>query len=354
MNGKNLPTASIVRQLRQEKLLSQVALAKRAGLSPAQLCKLEAGEHEATGSTLRRLAEALDVSVAVLIGESKPGRNRNPVRHARSDIESSSFLPVHHGLLPQEDVSEIAAEVVSYERAVLKKESELGVASGASLQLRYPYGMDESSAELAARDMRQSIGLGREPVADLPSVLELCNVRVIEVARASAFQSISFYGVQRQTLTVVLNANSTAERNHFRLAYEIGAATAFAKMGCETVRDEGEVHRYLKRFAASFLMPEEAVRRDVAQYGIRKDLWTMKLLLMVRKRYHVSAEAFALRLEELDLILPSLRMKIREKLRAHYAAHPESMEPGVSRVGVERRVSRLDILSAALSAGGEG
>lgn len=354
MNGKNLPTASIVRQLRQEKFLSQVALAKRAGLSPAQLCKLEAGEHEATGSTLRRLAEALDVSVAILIGEGKPERRRVPVRRVKPEAERAAFLPVLQGLLPQEDVAEIAAEVVSYERAVLKKESELGVASGASLQLRYPYGLDEASAELAARDMRQSIGLGRETIADLALVLELCNVRVIEVARASAFQSISFYGVQRQTLTVVLNANNTVERNQFRLAFEIGAATAFAKMGCETVRDEGEVHRYLKRFAAAFLMPEEAVRRDVAQYGVRKDMWTMNLLLLVRRRYHVSAEAFALRLEELGLILPSLRMRIREKLRAHYAAHPESMEPGVSRTGVERRVSRLDILNAALSAGGEG
>ena len=148
MNGKNLPTASIVRQLRQEKFLSQVALAKRAGLSPAQLCKLEAGEHEATGSTLRRLAEALDVSVAILIGEGKPERRRVPVRRVKPEAERAAFLPVLQGLLPQEDVAEIAAEVVSYERAVLKKESELGVASGASLQLRYPYGLDEASAEL--------------------------------------------------------------------------------------------------------------------------------------------------------------------------------------------------------------
>lgn len=321
-------------------------------MSPAQLCKLESGCHDVTSSTLRRLAEALDVSVAALVGEVAPPNRRNTSRRFKPRVDREMFLPVVLGLLPEEDVANISAEVALHEQAVLKKESELGVASGASLQMRYPYGVDEPSAELAARDMRQSLGLGREPVADLASVLELCNVRVMEIARSSAFQSVSFYGAERQTLTVVLNANNTPERNQFRLAYELGAATAFAKEGCKTVRDEGEIHRYLKRFAAAFLMPEESVRRDVAQYGVRKDRWSKKLLLMVRRRYRVSAEAFALRLEELDLIQPSQRMKLRDELRAYYAAHPKAMEPGTPYADGERRISRLDILKAAQAAGG--
>ena len=348
-----MPMASIVRRLRHEKLLSQVVLAKRAGMSPAQLCKLESGCHDVTSATLRRLADALDVSAAVLIGEEKVSQKRRTAKRAKPCVEREMFKPVVRGLLPDEDVAGIAAEVVSYEQAILEKETELEVASGASLQMRYPYELDEPSAELAARDMRQSLGLGREPVADLASVLELCNVRVLEIVRSSAFQSVSFYGAERQTLTVVLNANNTPERNRFRLAYELGAATAFARGDCKTVRDEGEVHRYLKRFAAAFLMPEESVRRDVAQYGIRKDRWTMKLLLMVRRRYRVSAEAFALRLEELGLVQPSLRMKLRDELRAYYAAHPKAMEPDAPHAADGRRMSRLDILKAAQAAGGE-
>jgi len=44
-------------------------------------------------------------------------------------------------------------------------------------------------------------------------------------------------------------------------------------------------------------------------------------------RFNVSAEAFALRLEKLGLITPSLRMRFRDELRAYYQSHPKSMEP---------------------------
>jgi len=44
-------------------------------------------------------------------------------------------------------------------------------------------------------------------------------------------------------------------------------------------------------------------------------------------RFNVSAEAFALRLEKLGLITPSLRMRFRDELRAHYVQHPKAMEP---------------------------
>ncbi|MGN0854938.1 MAG: helix-turn-helix domain-containing protein [Kiritimatiellia bacterium] len=39
------------------------------------------------------------------------------------------------------------------------------------------------------------------------------------------------------------------------------------------------------------------------------------------------AESFALRLEELGLIVPVLRLRLREQLRAYYRAHPDAMEP---------------------------
>lgn len=160
------------------------------------------------------------------------------------------------------------------------------------------------------------------------------------------FQSMSFYDTSCHTFSIVLNSRNTRERDVYRLAYEIGAVTAFAKAGFSTIRDEGETHRYLRRFSAAFLMPEESVRRDVAQYGITPGNWTFDLLVMVKERYGVSAEAFALRLEDLGLIMPSVRTKLRERLHAYYAAHPKAMEPhGKSKQG--RSAGRLAILKAA-------
>jgi len=53
--------------------MSQRALAKAAGLSPVLVTKLESGAiADPRLSTLRKLAKALNVTVADLIGEGKP------------------------------------------------------------------------------------------------------------------------------------------------------------------------------------------------------------------------------------------------------------------------------------------
>lgn len=68
-----------IRSLREEKRLTQVALAERTGLAQATICRLEraggedrAGRHRVvSGETLRSLARVLEVPVDFLIGETQ-------------------------------------------------------------------------------------------------------------------------------------------------------------------------------------------------------------------------------------------------------------------------------------------
>ena len=60
--------------------MSQRGLAKTAGITQAALFRLETGETDPRLSTLRRLAKALDVNVADLIGEGKPARTKRARR----------------------------------------------------------------------------------------------------------------------------------------------------------------------------------------------------------------------------------------------------------------------------------
>ena len=56
-----------LKRVREEKGLSQDALAKKARLTREYVNKLEAGRHDATVGVLQRLAKALGVPVTALL-----------------------------------------------------------------------------------------------------------------------------------------------------------------------------------------------------------------------------------------------------------------------------------------------
>jgi transcriptional regulator with XRE-family HTH domain len=67
-----------LKQLRSEKRLSQAALARKAEVSAAYLSELESGRGtRPSGQVLLRLAKALGVTIAELIGESVKPVNLN-------------------------------------------------------------------------------------------------------------------------------------------------------------------------------------------------------------------------------------------------------------------------------------
>jgi transcriptional regulator with XRE-family HTH domain len=69
--GKGLP---MLRQIRQAQGYSLRALAAKVGMAYPALFRLESGEADPRLSTLRKLAKALNVTVAEIIGEGKPAR----------------------------------------------------------------------------------------------------------------------------------------------------------------------------------------------------------------------------------------------------------------------------------------
>lgn len=328
------PVFENIRALRKSRNLSQAALARRAGMSPAQLCKIEAGRNGLTGSTLSRLANALDVAVSELLGENRceeacvdPMLRVAEEPAAVYDVKGDTYTPLLAAAGTEEWRAKVVKRIEDQEDRLRRLEKARGIALQSALQLVYPYGCGEESAELLARDLRASLGLGRQPVAAIDAVLERCGVRVLRIDAPKSFQSASYYNAARRTISIALNIEITPERETYRLAYELGAAVLFASSGYYTVADEGPAHRFLRAFTAAFLMPEETVRAEVALLGIGPGEWTMRSLVFVKERFQVSAEAFALRLESLGLIEPTLRHSLRDALRARYATHPADMEP---------------------------
>ena len=63
-------------EIRTKKQLSQRALAQRAKMSQTYLCNVETGKADPSLSTLKRLAEALGVTVSELVKEATTRRTR--------------------------------------------------------------------------------------------------------------------------------------------------------------------------------------------------------------------------------------------------------------------------------------
>lgn len=336
-------TAGIIRKLRAERNLFQTELAKRAGMSAAQLCKVERGQHELTTSTLRRIADALDVPVSVLLGEGVSTSDQSVADAASGDKLHDEMDEGHYKLVLSSVDGDVSAlrEIADFEKRLAAAEERLGVAGQSDIRFAYSYSADERAAELLARDVRSSLGMGSQPRVDVAVVLENAGVRIVKVRRPAVFKSVSFYNCARRTFSIALNASNTRERGMYRLAYELGAMVRFVSNGYATIADEGSGHRFLRSFAAAFLMPEEAVRSIAARLGVAPGGWTMPVLVWTKERFGVSVEAFALRLESLGLIAPALRIALRDELHKRYETHPRSKEPHPP-----KNQSRLDILKA--------
>ena len=156
-------------------------------MSPAQLCKIERGCNEPTASTLRRIADALGVTVSVILGEGAPAAVApfsTGVSGGNAGVGrvEDDYIQVLRAFARGEPVPD---EIVEFERKIAAEEARLGMSGQMAMQLVYPYGADERSAGLLARDVRTSLGMGSQPRTDLAPVLESVGLHIVTVQRPS-------------------------------------------------------------------------------------------------------------------------------------------------------------------------
>ncbi|MEO8425138.1 MAG: XRE family transcriptional regulator, partial [Actinomycetota bacterium] len=106
-----------VRRVRATRGLSLRALSDRTGLSPSLLSQVERGLSDPSLSSLRRVAQALNVSVADLLGEQQQERASKVIRRtARTRLLSPGVGALHE--LLSGDVERIDARIVTIDPGV--------------------------------------------------------------------------------------------------------------------------------------------------------------------------------------------------------------------------------------------
>lgn len=343
-----------IKEARIRAHFSQTDLAVKIGMAPPQLCNIEGGKNLPSIKTLERIAAALNIQFETLL--------------VRYDEDAESFKDVHGRSIPETDIltdytlmpvreykprtaTVLTAEIKNKVDEILTLERQLGIPSDTRLQMSHPFINDERGAEILAGVLRTSCSVGMAPVVQLPETLESHNVKIITADLPVNEQSRSYYVPELRSLIIVIGLGNTPERNLYRLAYELGYASLYCSTGFHTVIPTEKAHRFVRRFAAAFLMPEESVRVDAALLALGKRDWTFEILLRLKYKYGVSAEAFALRLEMLGLIDQKLREYFRDKLRQYYLDHPDAMEPPPCRnsIHLDGRLSLLKLRVEAMA-----
>ena len=220
-----------------------------------------------------------------------------------------------------------------------------GVPTSPSLPLDYPAEIGTEDADALARAVRRAAGIADAVLFDSIELLENKGLRIVAADLPESVDAFALWDAAARNAWIPIRKGATDERQQFRAACVLADVLRFVAEGArEPVADTPWNRRFAREFAASFLMPEGAVREMCYRLGIDEESWTWELLLREKRRYAVSAEAFAYRLEDLGLLRPSLRQTFVRRARAWFDEHGSEPEPSHRQALRHSRFSDLKLL----------
>ncbi len=362
-NDENLKSAEIgetIRFLRERQQLRQGDLAKKAGMSQAQLCHIEKARGIPSVRTLRRIADALGVPLSELtacatppapdatgadaplrlaklstacravsntamkmVAEEAAPQKARSVESGPAAEEGLAYLAslrpagkVTLDSLPRTAAAQVRRRILEY-RAL---EGRAGVPTRPSLPLDYPAEIGTDDAEALARAVRRAGGIADAVLFDSISFLEAKGIRVVMADLPEGVDAFALWDPAALNAWLAVRKGSTDERQQFRASCAFSELLRFVAAGARSpMEDSPNARSFDRSFAAAFLMPEAPLRELCYRMGIGPENWTWPLLLREKRRFSVSAEAFAHRLESLGLMTPGVRQTLLRRLREWYA-----------------------------------
>ncbi len=330
-----------LRALRQIKHLTQAELARRVGMRPGPMNAIEQGRHVPSGRVLLKLADELGASVDAILGRTVPsatpgeGAEAGGVPYVAeaavgygSEVGVASEWP-RATAIPLADDSPVDAgtrrgldQVV---QVYLALEDFCGAQKRAHLPLFLPFAPTDAGIEALTQQVRQMLGIGQAVIFDYLELLENAGLRVVFYPLPQRLQSAAFYDACNANAFLIVNDTMNVERQLFEVIKRLGSVFGHTRKvygGGKALVVTGaldEAHA-ARKFAALFLMPSSAVRATVAQLGLGPGDWTYDLLLRIKHRFGVSAQAFLFRLNELGLVTEAMAAGLRDRIERHYRA----------------------------------
>lgn len=249
--------------------------------------KYERDESMPSSGVLIALADALNVSVNYLVGDS----NLSLISVDFRTKKVSSKREQHR----------IGAMVLQMLERYLTIEEILGLPSvnwDRPRSAPYPVVNDLLEADRAASMIRNDWELGLNPIPNMAELMEERGVKVI-FRPMDGVDGFTAY-VRRENMenvpVIVVNANDGGERQRFTIAHEIGHLMLDVSLGIDE-------EKAAYRFAGAFLMPEEVMWSEIGKHRTAlgwAELFKLKLML------GVSVQAITYRCKDLGIINQTL------------------------------------------------
>ena len=260
---------------RKRRRLTERALARKAGLVPDTISRLEKGVRLPDEQTVAKLANALDFPVG-FFGQDEP----EEVGASDASFRSFSKMSVR-------------------DRDAALTASALGLELSDWIEQRFPLPPPDlldlghaTDPDVAASSLRQYWALEERPIGNLLSLLETKGVRVFSLSENTAsVNSFSFWRDNKPF--IFLNNFETAERRRYQLAHELGHFMLHRHADPKGIRS---AERDANRFASAFLMPERDIR------AVFHRSVTVNSIIKEKVRWGVSAITLANRLNDLGLL----------------------------------------------------
>ncbi len=351
--SKKIGTA--VTRIRRDRQIRQCDLAKNLGIPASQLCKLEKGASAPSLNTFLRIAQELNVPVQDLFAacELATQEGRGARAHVAVNAGRADELPAVctcEGIeedIPAKKLGKLILKMQEYKNL----ETCCGVCRAATIPLKLPFGITDADAEALAQRVRNVCGIGSAIVLDYIEVLENHGLHIFVEDLPKDVPSISFYDESDDNGFIFVARNVNPEKQVFRLFHELGMIYLFTRRGGRPVSLTYRHKHFANVFAASFLMPRFMVLVTTASFNLAPTQWSFDLIVRLKLRFSVSAEAFTIRLMELDVLDRNLGHDILARIRKFYRDN-HFKEPGGSRIALTPDARMEDLAMIAELKGG--
>lgn len=312
-----------LQQMRLARGLSLEGLAAKMGgiVSKQALSKYERELANPSPVVLTRLASALGVHASYFF---------------KAPSMRVEFIAYRSAILSNRESMQLRSRIQHDIEARVSVLNLLGKADGSQIPVgAFPVNSPDD-AEKAADALRSKWQLGMEPILNLTDTLENNSVCVFDIEAGDNFDGISakvFDDENRlQTVALVTRFNVDEVRQRLNLAHELGHVVMRVNRSLD---DETAAFR----FGAAFLAPARRVYEEIGQ---KRTAIQLEELMMLKKRFGLSAQSLARRLCQLEIINESYYSEWRSFFaKLGWTRHEPEDWPHESSEWMEKQVRRL-------------